>query len=117
MRRAALADTLAVVYLGVFPAALGYVTWAFVLSRFPAGRAASFLYGVPVMAFLVGWAWLGEAPTGIDIIGGLLALSGVAVVNLLGNARSRRAGGRRKSFRAPKFQKKMIAPAMIFEAM
>ena len=116
VRRAALADTLAVVYLGVFPAALGYVTWAFVLSRFPAGRAASFLYGVPVMAFLVGWAWLGEAPTGIDIIGGLLALSGVAVVNLW-EMRGLAAPWKRRSFRAPKFQKKMIAPAMIFEAM
>lgn len=94
MRAAPLADTLAVVYLGVFPAAIGYVTWAFVLSRFPAARAASFLYGVPVMAFLIGWIWLGESPTATDAIGGLLALGGVAVVNTLGNARLRRAGGK-----------------------
>ena len=84
VRTAALPDTLAVLYLGIFPAAIGYVTWAYVLSRFPAARAASFLYGVPVMAFLVGWVWLGEAPTVIDAIGGALALGGVAVVNTLG---------------------------------
>lgn len=84
VRAAPLADSLAVVYLGVFPAAIGYVTWAFVLSKFPAARAASFLYGVPVMAFLIGWAWLGEAPTVIDAVGGLAALGGVAVVNTLG---------------------------------
>jgi drug/metabolite transporter (DMT)-like permease len=84
VRAAPLADSLAVVYLGVFPAAIGYVTWAFVLSKFPAARAASFLYGVPVVAFLIGWAWLGEAPTAIDAVGGLLALGGVAVVNTLG---------------------------------
>ena len=84
VRTAALPDTLAVLYLGIFPAAIGYVTWAHVLSRFPAGRAASFLYAVPVMAFLVGWLWLGEAPTVIDAIGGSLALGGVAVVNTLG---------------------------------
>jgi drug/metabolite transporter (DMT)-like permease len=88
VRAATLADTLAIVYLGVFPAAIGYVTWAYVLSRFPAAQAASFLYGVPVMAFLVGWMWLGEAPTAIDAIGGLLALGGVAVVNTLGRPRS-----------------------------
>jgi drug/metabolite transporter (DMT)-like permease len=88
VRAAPLADTLAIVYLGVFPAAIGYVTWAYVLSRFPAAQAASFLYGVPVMAFLVGWMWLGEAPTAIDAIGGLLALGGVAVVNTLGRPRS-----------------------------
>jgi drug/metabolite transporter (DMT)-like permease len=100
VRRAALADTLSVVYLGVFPAALGYVTWAYVLSKFPAARAASFLYGVPVTAFLVGWVWLGEVPTLVDVVGGLLALGGVAVVNTIGNARSGRAGGNARSGRA-----------------
>jgi drug/metabolite transporter (DMT)-like permease len=79
-----LAPTLAIVYLGVAPAALAYVTWAVVLSRLPASRAASFLYAVPVMAFLVGWVWLGEAPHSADVIGGLLALGGVVVVNTLG---------------------------------
>ncbi len=88
VRAAPLADTLAIAYLGVFPAAIGYVTWAYVLSRFPAARAASLLYAVPVMAFLVGWVWLGEAPTAIDAVGGALALGGVAVVNTLGRPRS-----------------------------
>ncbi|MFL7811721.1 MAG: DMT family transporter, partial [Anaerolineae bacterium] len=34
--------TLAVVYLGVFPAALAYVAWTYVLSRMPASVAGSF---------------------------------------------------------------------------
>jgi drug/metabolite transporter (DMT)-like permease len=80
-------STLAVIYLAIGPAALGYVTWAVVLSRLPAARAASILYAVPVMAFLVGWLWLGETPIVWDIVGGLLALSGVVVVNTLGRAR------------------------------
>ena len=66
------------------PAALAYVTWAVVLSRLPASRASSLLFAVPVVAFLVGWVWLGEAPTLLDIAGGLLAMSGVALVNTLG---------------------------------
>jgi drug/metabolite transporter (DMT)-like permease len=81
---APLADTLSVVYLGVFPAALGYFTWAVVLSRLPASRASSILFAVPVVAFLVGWAWLGETPPLLDVAGGLLAMGGVAVVNTLG---------------------------------
>ena len=84
---APVADTLAVVYLGAGPAALAYATWAVVLSRMPASRASSFLFAVPVVAFLVGWVWLGEAPTLIDIAGGLLAMSGVALVNTLGRPR------------------------------
>jgi drug/metabolite transporter (DMT)-like permease len=89
MRAAPAAATLSVAYLGIGPAALAYATWAVVLSRMPASRAASLLYAVPVMAFLIGWVWLGEVPEVSDIVGGLLALAGVAVVNTLG-----RAGGR-----------------------
>jgi drug/metabolite transporter (DMT)-like permease len=87
MRAAPIGDTLAVVYLGVGPAALAYVTWAVVLSRLPASRASSILFVVPVVAFLVGWVWLGEAPTPIDLAGGILAMGGVALVNTLGRAK------------------------------
>jgi drug/metabolite transporter (DMT)-like permease len=87
VRIAPAADTLAVVYLGAGPAALAYATWAVVLSRMPASRASSFLFAVPVVAFLVGWAWLGEAPVLADIAGGLLAMGGVALVNTLGRPR------------------------------
>jgi drug/metabolite transporter (DMT)-like permease len=36
------------------------------------------------VAFLVGWAWLGETPTLLDVAGGVLAMGGVALVNTLG---------------------------------
>ncbi len=85
---APLSATLAVIYLGACPAALGYVTWALVLAQLPAGRAASFLYAVPVVAFLAGWIWLGEAPAATAVLGGLLALAGVLVVNTLGRTGS-----------------------------
>jgi drug/metabolite transporter (DMT)-like permease len=91
IRAASMADTLAVVYLGAGPAALAYVTWAVVLSRLPASRASSILFVVPVVAFLVGWVWLGEAPTLIDVAGGLLAMSGVALVNTLGRPKKESA--------------------------
>jgi drug/metabolite transporter (DMT)-like permease len=87
IREASIGDTLAVIYLGVGPAALAYVTWAVVLSRLPASRASSILFVVPVIAFLVGWVWLGETPTLNDLAGGMLAMGGVAVVNTLGRAR------------------------------
>jgi drug/metabolite transporter (DMT)-like permease len=40
-----------------------------------------------VIAFLVGWVWLGEAPTLEDLAGGILAMGGVALVNTLGRAK------------------------------
>jgi drug/metabolite transporter (DMT)-like permease len=88
LRAAPLGDTLAVVYLGVGPAALAYVTWAVVLSRLPASRASTILFIVPVVAFLIGWAWLGEAPTLLDVGGGILAMGGVAIVNTLGRQKA-----------------------------
>jgi drug/metabolite transporter (DMT)-like permease len=87
IRAAPLGDTLAVIYLGAGPTAVAYATWAFVLSRLSASRASSLLFSVPVVAFLVGWVWLREMPTALDVIGGALAMGGVAVVNTLGRVR------------------------------
>jgi len=54
--------TMAAGYLGIFPAALGYVTWAYTLARIPAARAASFLYLVPPVTLGIAWVWLGQWP-------------------------------------------------------
>jgi len=89
VRAAPLGDTLAVLYLGAGPAALAYVTWAVVLPRLPASRASSTLFLVPVVAFLVGWAWLGETPAPVDVAGGVLAMGGVALVNARARAKAR----------------------------
>ena len=51
------------VYLGIFPTAMAYVTYAYVFSHMPASRAVSFHYLIPLMACLIAWVWLGELPT------------------------------------------------------
>ena len=81
--------SLVLVYLGLFPTALGYVTYAYAMSRMNASAAVSFLYLIPVLAYLIGWVWLGEAPTSLSVLGGLLALAGVVLVNRRGPEQAR----------------------------
>jgi len=84
IKNAPVEATLSIIYLGIFPAALAYVTWAYVLSRIPASLAASYLYLSPVLAILIAWIWLGEIPFFLSLVGGSIALAGVIIVNVWG---------------------------------
>ena len=74
----------AVVALGVFPAAIGYAAWTYALGRFGAARAANFLYLVPPVAALFGFAAIGESLSALTLVGGAIAILGVVIVNSLG---------------------------------
>jgi drug/metabolite transporter (DMT)-like permease len=67
------------VYLGVFPTAIGFTTWAYGLKRTSAGRMGATTYLVPPLTILMGWALLGETPPAVALLGGALCLAGVAV--------------------------------------
>lgn len=67
------------VYLGAFPTALAFTTWAFALARTDAGRLGTTTYLVPPISILLGWAFLDEVPAALAFLGGALCLAGVAV--------------------------------------
>jgi drug/metabolite transporter (DMT)-like permease len=67
------------VYLGLFPTAVGFMTWAFALSRTTAGRLAATTYLVPPISVLLGWLILSETPASLAYLGGALCLVGVGL--------------------------------------
>jgi drug/metabolite transporter (DMT)-like permease len=67
------------VYLGVFPTAIAFTTWAYALSRTTAGRMGALTYLVPPLAVLLGWLALDETPPAAALAGGALCLAGVVV--------------------------------------
>ncbi|MGY6020784.1 DMT family transporter [Streptomyces spinosirectus] len=71
--------TLNMVYLGVFPTALAFTTWAYALARTTASRMGATTYAVPALVVLMSWLALGEVPGLLTLGGGVLCLAGVAV--------------------------------------
>ncbi|MFI6364930.1 DMT family transporter [Nocardia sp. NPDC050630] len=76
---APLSSTLSLVYLGVFPTALAFTTWAYALARTTAGKMGVTTYAVPALVVLMSWLALDEVPGAPTILGGVLCLTGVAV--------------------------------------
>jgi len=70
---------LGAVYLGAVPTALAFSTWAYALSRMPAGQLGISTYVVPPLAILLGLLVFGEIPAVTAIVGGAVCLVGVAV--------------------------------------
>ncbi|HEY9523036.1 MAG TPA: DMT family transporter [Thermopolyspora sp.] len=66
-------------YLGVFPTALAFTTWAYALARTTAGKMGATTYVVPALVVLMSWSLLGEVPALPAFVGGLLCLAGVFV--------------------------------------
>lgn len=73
--------TISAIYMGIFPAALAYVAWCYVLKHWPASKASMYLYAMPVFSTLLGFILLHEQPSPLSIGGGLLALLGAVIAN------------------------------------
>ena len=77
--RASTSDVWWVIYLGLFPTAIAFTTYAFALRHMTASSLGITTYLVPPLTILMGWLFLGEVPPTMAYAGGALALIGVAV--------------------------------------
>lgn len=72
------ADTLWwILYLGIFPSAIAFTTWAFALSHADAGKFAQSTFLVPFITALMAWFLLDEVPPALAFVGGGLCIAGV----------------------------------------
>ena len=78
-RAAPVSSSLWLVYLGVFPTALAFTTYAYALRHMSASSLGVTTYLVPPITIVMGLVFLDEAPPPMAYVGGALALVGVAV--------------------------------------
>ena len=85
--RAPLTENLAVLVLGIFPSALAYLAWGYVLKHVEVSRAAVAMYLIPPVAMLMAATLLGEQVTPWVVLGALIVLASVAAISLEGRWR------------------------------
>jgi len=74
-----------VAYLGVFPAALAYLSWGWALSKAKKTTYVTvFVYLVPLVSSVLAYFWLGETLSFMAILGGVLIIVGMVITNILG---------------------------------
>ena len=73
--------TAAVVYMGIFPAALAYLAWGYALKYLSASGASVSLYALPIVSTFLGFILLNEQPSVISLIGSGITLIGAFVAN------------------------------------
>ena len=66
-----------IAYLGIFPTAVAFSTWAYCLARSDAGTLTLTTFLGPFIATLIAWALLSEAPPPLTFVGGALCIAGV----------------------------------------
>jgi len=67
----------AMLYMAVFSSAVAYVFYFWLLRYLEASQLSAFTYLLPVVATILGIVWLGEKGSWGQVLGGVLALSGV----------------------------------------
>ncbi|WP_456695144.1 EamA family transporter [Aeromicrobium sp. P5_D10] len=86
---AAIAST---AYTAVGASLIGYGIWNTLLARYPASAVVPYVLLVPVIGIATAWIVQDEVPTGLEIAGGVVMLTGVAVATI---SRSLRPASRR----------------------
>ncbi len=72
----------AIAYTVVFSTWAGFAVWGYLLSRYPAGKAAPFALLVPVFGGLSSYLVLGETLSPLRLVGSLMIFAGLGIILL-----------------------------------
>ena len=76
IQRMPISATWSIVYLGIFPSAIGYMLFNYAYTHMPASKATASLYLIPFFSLIFGWIFLREMPADLALIGGVMAVIG-----------------------------------------
>ena len=71
----------ALLWLGLAPTFVGYLTWNMAIQRASVSKVTSFIYFSTPIALLISWLWLGEKPGPLTLIGAAIVIVGVVLTN------------------------------------
>ena len=80
-----------VAYSGILAVGLAYILWYRGVQQIGSSRTAAYTNLTPVIALVVAWAWLGEAPGVLQVTGATVILAGLTLARL---GRERGSGSR-----------------------
>ena len=78
----------AVIYMGIVMTALGYGIWYHLLKKYDVNQVVPFLLLLPVTSILGAVLFLGERPSIRILIGGVVVITGVAIIVMLGQSKT-----------------------------
>ena len=70
-------EAMLLLYLGIGPTAVGFLSWSYVLKAMPASTASSFLFLVPLSSLVMSWLFLQRLPPTVSFIGGAVVIAGL----------------------------------------
>jgi len=74
---------LIVVLMGIFPAAVAYLTWSYAISKAKkTAHVIVFSYLIPFISALIAYLWLNETLSVYTLIGGLVIIGGMVLTNI-----------------------------------
>ncbi|WP_084530470.1 EamA family transporter [Nocardia miyunensis] len=77
----------ALAYTAILATVVGSGLWTYLMSRYPAGAVAPLSLMVPVVGIASSWLFLGERPTALSLVGGLIVIGGAFAATASGRSR------------------------------